>query len=380
MKKLAVFLVGIVLVGLLPLPSAFAQDDSPDAGVTPDSFLWVLDRAAEDVSVFFIFDDTKRAEKRLAHAQERLDEANALLLEKKFDAAAKAQRVHAKVLAKVQRDVKDIGNGDAEAELEKRAKIEERIAAQQEQIFQIKNRIEIKIKGDLTAEQQQQLEALLASFTDDTEAVSISLKTEKEKTKLKLRAIESEEGTKAEKELPLDKAERVPIIATLGASFVLQPGTAAKVQDVTVSFLALVRQPCVVPEKTDKDRCTMAVVLLSAEKKQEAKLRAGEFVAVGTYRLTYIDSAEDAATFRIDRQEPALAETSKKMPKKEESKTAKEPEAKSCAEDTMVCPDGSTVGRVPPKCDFAACQKAQQPTQQSPSETVPATTTVKPAS
>ena len=32
-----------------------------------------------------------------------------------------------------------------------------------------------------------------------------------------------------------------------------------------------------------------------------------------------------------------------------------------CTMDTKQCPDGSYVGRVPPKCDFAPCPEAENP-------------------
>lgn len=38
------------------------------------------------------------------------------------------------------------------------------------------------------------------------------------------------------------------------------------------------------------------------------------------------------------------------------------PEPVACTEDAKVCPDGSTVGRIPPDCEFAPCSEITDPT------------------
>lgn len=45
----------------------------------------------------------------------------------------------------------------------------------------------------------------------------------------------------------------------------------------------------------------------------------------------------------------------------------KEPEGVFCTMDAKICPDGSAVGRMPPKCEFAPCPASSKPSSSSPS-------------
>ncbi len=38
-----------------------------------------------------------------------------------------------------------------------------------------------------------------------------------------------------------------------------------------------------------------------------------------------------------------------------------EPEPVVCTMDAKICPDGSSVGRIPPKCEFSPCPVVKQP-------------------
>ncbi|MEK6949821.1 MAG: DUF5667 domain-containing protein, partial [Nanoarchaeota archaeon] len=67
MKKLIA-----ILVALLLLPIAYAQQPAQDAGITPDSFLWGLDKALDQLALLLTFDEGEKAKKGLEIARERL--------------------------------------------------------------------------------------------------------------------------------------------------------------------------------------------------------------------------------------------------------------------------------------------------------------------
>ncbi|GEM_PF-2787537 len=68
-EKLMVFLVAYVL-----LSTAVAQEFE-NAGITPDSFLYVFDKLAEKARLMFTFDKIEKAKLKIKYAEERLAEA-----------------------------------------------------------------------------------------------------------------------------------------------------------------------------------------------------------------------------------------------------------------------------------------------------------------
>lgn len=76
MKKIfSIFVFALLLIA----PLVVAQEEElPDAGTTPDSALYGLDRAFERMSLAFTFNKEKKAEKHLGYAEERLAELKAM--------------------------------------------------------------------------------------------------------------------------------------------------------------------------------------------------------------------------------------------------------------------------------------------------------------
>ncbi len=96
MKKI----IAILLTCLLVLPLALAQQPE-DPGITPDSFLWGLDNAIDQLTLLLTFDQAEKARKGLEIARERLLEVKQMIKENKADAAKKAEEAHGKHLLKV---------------------------------------------------------------------------------------------------------------------------------------------------------------------------------------------------------------------------------------------------------------------------------------
>lgn len=77
MKKIAFIVVLLLLVSLIP--SLLAEEELPDPGITPDSWLYGLDRAFERISLALTSDKAAKAEKRLQIASERIAELRVMV-------------------------------------------------------------------------------------------------------------------------------------------------------------------------------------------------------------------------------------------------------------------------------------------------------------
>lgn len=74
-KILVVFVLGLLASSLTVL----AQEELPPAGITPDSWLYGLEKAWERIRMFFTFDSEGKAKLHLQFASERLAEANEMV-------------------------------------------------------------------------------------------------------------------------------------------------------------------------------------------------------------------------------------------------------------------------------------------------------------
>lgn len=199
-KNLAMVLAMLMVISAVPL--AFAdtevsnttdetdnttiEEPKEEAGITPDSPIWGLERAIERIDLALTFNKAKKIEKRLAHARERLYEVQVMITEKKMTKAAKAQKAHKKTMEDVEEDIEDLGNGDAEGELTEMVKIGEEVKRQAAIVQKIQN-AKLKMKG-LTGEQQQALEEMTNSLDASNEKVQIEVMQKKDKVKIKLKA------------------------------------------------------------------------------------------------------------------------------------------------------------------------------------------------
>ncbi|MBL7055817.1 hypothetical protein ISS07_02810 [Candidatus Woesearchaeota archaeon] len=198
MKKLFTFLVVLML-----LPFASAQADGVgDPGVTPDSFLWGLDKALEQLNLLLTFDEGKKAKKGLEIAQERLLEVKSMVDENKLDAAVKAKDEHGKTLMKVKQSIKEIEEDDSTEEIEEVIEIERELEEHDEDVEETFGELKVKIKveGEITQQQADLIDSILSSLKGQTGEVEIEIKNKKDKTKIK---IEQETG-KSEEEIEIE--------------------------------------------------------------------------------------------------------------------------------------------------------------------------------
>jgi hypothetical protein len=170
-----------------------------DAGVTPDSPFWGLERAMERISLALTFGKSAKAQKGLAHAQERLAEVQMMISQKRFKEAAEAEAIHDETLAEVEATVQDIESSDATDELAEVQDVEAAIAKHKKQVSDLNENIRVHVKGELTAEQQTMLDDLVESFKDSSAKVDISIKAKKDRTMVKVKLVEEKTNGQGKK-------------------------------------------------------------------------------------------------------------------------------------------------------------------------------------
>ncbi len=198
MKKFSIASILTVLAALLLMPGlsiAKTASGTPDGmvspGVTPDSALYFLDKAFDNIGLAFTFGSEQKADKALQIAEERLAEVRAMLEANKFDDASAAQEGHLKAIGLVRASVAKITSGDPTQKLEKEIRIEREIEVHHSNIAEIRQEIKVKlaVRGEpQQATREARAEAVLSSLEDPVEAAKSVLETEKEKSKTALRA------------------------------------------------------------------------------------------------------------------------------------------------------------------------------------------------
>ena len=202
---------GFLLIILL-MPIANAQQITQDPGITPDSFLWGIDKALEQISLLVLTSPDAKATKGLEIASERLSEIKLMIEENKLEAAIKAQENHGKNLANVIQNINDIEDDNSTEEIKEVIKIEKELHDHEGEVNQVfgELKIKIKIEGSITQEQQALIDSILASLEGQTGEVEIEIKNKKDKTKIKIKI----ETGKSDEEIE-DDIEKLEIEAGL---------------------------------------------------------------------------------------------------------------------------------------------------------------------
>lgn len=208
MKKLLAVVLAMVMV-LSAVPFALADNETlnetpeleaedqtetelnetevkEEAGITPDSPLWGIDRAIERISLALTFGKAAKAKKGLEYARERLMEVQAMQAEKKLDKAEKAKKAFGDLVDEAEENAAELGNGDAEQELEQEVEIEKKLDQTKKLVEQIGN-ISLRIQG-LTLEQQNQIKAMLQNMTQSASEFKVKIQANKNKIKIKIKA------------------------------------------------------------------------------------------------------------------------------------------------------------------------------------------------
>lgn len=170
-----------------------------EAGITPDSFLYFLDVALDNINLALTFDSGEKARKGLDIARERLIEVREMVNRNKLDAAQAAQREHSNALRVVQNSIKGIEKTSSTQEIEEKIEIEKELEEHKTEIEEITGELKVKIEveGKITPDQQVLIDSVLANLEGKAGEVEIEIENEKGKTKIE---IEQETG-KSEEEI-----------------------------------------------------------------------------------------------------------------------------------------------------------------------------------
>ncbi|MCL7474474.1 MAG: DUF5667 domain-containing protein [ANME-2 cluster archaeon] len=204
MKLRIVSIIAMALM-LFSVP-AMAEDNETaltDPGTTPDSVLYFLDVASDNLALAMTLNHDEKIEKQLEIAEERLAEAKAMAEKGDVKAMKKAADRHGEILSKLKTDVKNIENGDSVGELEKEIKIKQKVDEHSNKIKVVKDglKIDIKVKGNITAQQQEMIDSILESLEGQTGEVEIEIENEKSKTKIKIKTETGKDGDEVEDEI-----------------------------------------------------------------------------------------------------------------------------------------------------------------------------------
>lgn len=180
----------ILFAGLLVSP-AYAQIN-PDAnadGINPDDFLWGLDLFIDDLFLAIQFNNLEKAKLGIKIAEERLAEVKIMIEERDLVNAERALAEHNKFLSVTQIAVGDIESEDNIQEIREKIEVEQRLEIHKTKIERVTEnlQIEIEIRGDVTPEQQQMIDAILSSLEGKVAEVEIKIDNEKDETKIEIR-------------------------------------------------------------------------------------------------------------------------------------------------------------------------------------------------
>ncbi len=190
MKKfLTCFTISILLFAAMVVAQEPSNAEAlPDAGMTPDSMLYFLDVALDNIQLALTFNPEKKVAKGLEIAEERLAEVKVMAAEGNTEGLTKAENEHGKTLSKVKDKIKELSDTNEETELEKEMILEEKVNQHQKKVEMVKNEIEIsiKIKGDVSESTQKIINAILDNLDQQAEGVIIEIKEKQGDTKIKI--------------------------------------------------------------------------------------------------------------------------------------------------------------------------------------------------
>ncbi len=183
------------------------EELSGDAGITPDSPVWGLERAMENINLALTFGEEAKARKRLELARERIIEAKVMAERNKVEALQKAKEAHQKHLLELRINLEKLKKDNPRDEMKINAEIEQKLEGQETASAALAAKIELKLRGNLTEAQMQKLTALIESLKNESAKAKLELRSEKAKAKVRLRAKESlteEQADEIEEEIEME--------------------------------------------------------------------------------------------------------------------------------------------------------------------------------
>ena len=172
---------------------AIIEDDLVDAGITPDSSLYAIDMALDDLSLALTFDEEAKVEKSLEIAEERLSETQEMVEEGNTEAADEAQAGYEEAVTGAEESVEELETDgtveDSEDALGTVSELQDKIEGHAAKVAAVKDAILLRKAGTMSEEQLAHLTTVFARIK--AKALEMETKTtqKKEKAKIKYKAL-----------------------------------------------------------------------------------------------------------------------------------------------------------------------------------------------
>jgi uncharacterized protein YeaO (DUF488 family) len=101
-------LLTLLLSILVTTSTVLAQEELPPAGITPDSWLYGLEKIWEKIQLFFTFDSEGKAKLHLQFASERLAEANEMIRKGKPEFVQDLMKEHEKEINETEKEIENL--------------------------------------------------------------------------------------------------------------------------------------------------------------------------------------------------------------------------------------------------------------------------------
>jgi hypothetical protein len=151
MKTFAILMATLLVFSVMPMIAAQETVAEPvetevvEAGVTPDSPFYGLERSLERLRLVFMRNKAKRALYKIRMAEERLAEAEKMLEEDNLEAAQEAEEAHDEIIEEAEQEAEEIETDEdeeiAEEALEDVEKVQLGLLSHGEKVALVHNRI-----------------------------------------------------------------------------------------------------------------------------------------------------------------------------------------------------------------------------------------------
>ena len=212
MKTFAILMATLLVFSVMPIVVAQETVAEPieteivDAGVTPDSPFYGLERAMERLKLAFMRDKAERALYKIRMAEERLAEAEEMIEEDNLEAAQEAEEAHDEILEEAQQEAEEIESDDgeevAEEALEDIERVQLGLLSHSEKVTLVHNRILERLQvGNASEEQLAHLGEVFARIEAKAQEMEQKVAEKREKVRTRYKVLsELSEDELGEKE------------------------------------------------------------------------------------------------------------------------------------------------------------------------------------
>jgi hypothetical protein len=212
MKTFAILMATLLVFSVMPMIAAQESVVEPveteiiDAGVTPDSPFYGLERAMERLRLAFTRNKANRALYKIRMAEERLAEAEQMLEENNLEAAQEAEEAHDEIIEEAEQEAEEIETDTdeevAEEALEDVEQIQLRLLSHSEKVALVHNRILERLRaGNASEEQLQHLSEVFARIQAKAQEIEQKIAEKRERVRTRYKVLsEKEEDELTERE------------------------------------------------------------------------------------------------------------------------------------------------------------------------------------